>query len=59
MRLYKAVTKDQCAKIISEKLIDGWFPTKAEAWAALAGSIKEVPADAPKPKRGRPAKPKE
>jgi hypothetical protein len=53
MRLYKAVTKDQCAKIISEKLIDGWFPTKAEAWAALDDKKPEI---ADKPKRGRPAK---
>jgi hypothetical protein len=52
MKLYKAVTKDQCAKIISDKLIDGWFTTKAEAWAAL----DVVPKSADKPKRGRPAK---
>lgn len=55
MKLYKAVSKDQCAKTISDKLLDGWFPTKAEAWAALAGENKPEIADEPK-KRGRPRK---
>lgn len=58
MKLYKAITKDQCAAIISNEMVDGWFITKAEAWAALAGEKTPEVTDEPK-KRGRPAKPKE
>lgn len=55
MKLYKAITKDQCAAIISNEMVDGWFITKAEAWAALAGEKTPEVTDEPK-KRGRPRK---
>lgn len=56
MKLYKAVTKEQCAAILSNEMVDGWYKTKAEAWAALNEEGKpEAPETEPK-RRGRPRK---
>jgi hypothetical protein len=55
MKLYKAVTKEQCAAILSNEMVDGWYKTKAEAWAALDGDSKPETTDEPK-RRGRPRK---
>ena len=56
MKLYKAVTKEQCAAIISNEMVDGWFLTKVEAWEALSAEPKTEPAEAKPKKRGRPRK---